>query len=455
VKTLFRLCVAVAITLFAVGAPIGRVEADSPPWLFVTDIHLEAGRHGRRPSSYGLDTNAALFDTALRAMHNAVPNPPVVVIGGDLLAHDMDRAHATGTAVAVAQAFNRTFPHAQFILTLGNEDSACGDYALAPNAAFLRTVAHAWAPMVNRNGAAPHFLQTFTHDGFYTARLPIQGARAVIVDNVFWSPRYRANCGQAGNITTASLDELERAVPASKMRTWLFLHIPPGIDAYSTAHLAHRLVVVPFLSPVPRARLTALISDPARNVAVVIAGHTHKFAYRIVDESGKRPVPILLVSALSPIFGNAPSFVTANVSPEGSITRVEEHSYVHRKWRDDGGLGSLGVRELSGEALRALQGRLATDPKLRQRFDDLYNGDAPPEINEANWRLYWCAATAFSSADFRTCTNQGGFSLITGRGLFVIGGAAAALVIVAAGIVVLIIRRRTQRSASGRQMLER
>lgn len=453
-KTFFRLCAAVAITLFAVGTSSGGANAEaSSPWLFVTDIHLEAGRHGTRPASFGQDTNAALFATALRAMHNVVPNPPVVVVGGDLLAHDMDRAHATATAVAVAQAFDRTFPHAQFLLTLGNEDSSCGDYALAPNSAFLRTVAQAWGPMVNQNGAAPNFVHTFTHDGFYTASLPVKGARAVIVDDVFWSPRYRAGCGPAGNITTAALDELERAVPASKLRTWLFLHIPPGIDAFSTAHLAHRLVVVPFLNPAPRARLTALIGDPARNVAVVIAGHTHKFAYRIVDESGKRPVPILLVPALSPIFRNAPSFVTANVSDDGAVTRVEEHSYVRRKWRDDGGLESLGVRELTGEALRALQGRLEANPALRQRFADLYNGDAPPEINEANWRLYWCAAAAFSAENFRACTNQGGFSLFTRRGLFAIGGAAAAFIIVAAAVAVMIIRRRAQRSANERQML--
>ena len=446
-KTFCRLCVAVAIALFAIGASIGRVRAESLPWLFVTDIHLEAGRGGTRPASYGRDTNAALFATALRAMHDVVPNPPVVVIGGDLLAHDMDRAHSTATAVSIAKAFNHTFPHAQFILTLGNEDSACGDYALAPNSAFLRTVARAWAPMVNRNGAAPHFVQTFTHDGFYTARLPIAGARAVIIDDVFWSPRYRAACGRAGNITTAALDQLARALPASKTRAWLFLHIPPGIDTFSTAYLAHRLVVVPFLNPTPRARLTALIGDPARNVALVIAGHTHKFAYRIVQESGKRAVPILLIPALSPIFGNAPSFVTANVSDDGNLIRVEEHSYVRRKWRDDGGLESLGVQALSGEALRALQGRLAEDPALRKRFAALYNGDAPPEINEANWRLYWCAATAFSAANFRACTNQGGFSVVTGRGLFVIGGAAAALIIIVAAAITaaMIIRRRTAR----------
>ena len=443
-KAFYRLCTAVAIALFAVGSSSSRVDAESPPWLFVTDVHLEAAHGGTRPASFGHDTNAALFATGLRAMHDAVPNPPVVVIGGDLLAHDMDRAHATATMVSVAKAFNHTFPHAQFILTLGNEDSGCGDYALAPDAAFLRSVARAWAPMVNRNGAAPQFVRTFTHDGFYTARLPIAGTRAVVVDDVFWSPRYRAACGPAGNITTAALNELSRTLAPSTMRTWLFLHIPPGIDAFSTAHLTHRLAVVPFLNPAPRAQLTGLIGDPARNVALVVAAHTHKFAYRIVNESGKRPVPILLVPALSPIFGNSPSFVTATVSSDGTVAKVEEHSYVARKWRNAGGLESLGVRELSGEALSALQGRLAQDPVLRKRFALLYNGDAPPEINEANWRLYWCAATAFSAERFRACTNQGGFSVVTRRGLLAIGGAAAVgLILISAGIVLRVRRRRS------------
>src|ERR1019366_8839667 len=158
-----------------------------------------------------------------------------------------------------------------------------------------------------------------------------------VVDDVFWSPRYRAGCGPAGDIATTSLVELERALPPSAQRSWLFLHIPPGIDAFSTTHLAHGLVVVPFLDPGPRGRLFALVGDPARNVALVVAAHTHKFAFRIVNESGKHPLPILLVPAISPIFDNAPAFLTANVSDDGSVSGVEEFSFVHRKRHDDGG----------------------------------------------------------------------------------------------------------------------
>jgi sphingomyelin phosphodiesterase acid-like 3 len=430
------------LLLFACLACAARASAASP-WLFVTDIHLEAVRDGSNPASYGSDTNSALFARALREMKSVDPDPPVIVIGGDLLAHDMDRAHATKTAVLIAREFDRVYPHAQFVLTLGNNDSNCGDYGVAPNSAFLRAVADAWAPLVNRNNAAPAFLRTFPHDGFYTATLPINGTRAVVVDDVFWSPRYRAGCGRAGSISTTALAELDRALAPSTRHAWLFLHIPPGIDAFSTTHLTHRLAVVPFLDPGPRGKLIAFIGDPARRVTMVIAAHTHKFAYRIVGASGKRPVPMLLAPSISPIFGNAPSFLTAHVDSNGVMSDVDELSFVHGVWRRDGGLASLGVHSVTGHALVSLHARLERDRDLRMRFAKLYNGDAPPEINEANWRSYWCAATEFSSSDFRACTEQGGFSIFTGRGLFVLLGAAGglALVVLAAIIAFWYVRR--------------
>src|SRR5665213_2379855 len=228
---------------------LGRAGADAAPWLFVTDIHLEAHPDGHRPSPLGSDTNAVLFARALGEMHAAVPNPAVVVVGGDLLAHDMTRAHATKTAIAIAHDFNRVFPRAQFILTLGNNDSNCGDYGVTPNSPFLRDVARAWAPLVNRHNAAPHFLQTFPRDGFYTATLPVAGLRAVVIDDVFWSPRYRAGCGRAGDVAADALRQLGRALQDDRGAVWVLYHIPPGVDAFSTAQVLHRLAIVPFLAP--------------------------------------------------------------------------------------------------------------------------------------------------------------------------------------------------------------
>jgi hypothetical protein len=150
---------------------------------------------------------------------------------------------------------------------------------------------------------------------------------------------------------------------------------------------------------------------------------------------------MLLVPAISPIFGNAPAFLTANVGAAGVLAGVEEHAYLRGGWHDIGGMPSLGVDAFTAAQLIALQGRLAHDAQLRATFDRLYEAGARSEIDERNWRIYWCAATAFGSTAFRTCEGAGGIGIVTGRGLAALGGAAA-LVVVAAVTIGWRLRRR-------------
>jgi hypothetical protein len=332
---------------------------------------------------------------------------------------------------ALALRFNAAFPHAQFVIALGNEDSACGDYELTARAPFLRAVAAAWQPLVDRHRAAPAFVRSFSQDGFYTAALPIAGLRAVVIDDVFWSPRYRAACGGTSG-DRQTLTDLQAALRGRRYgRTWVIAHIPPGIDAFSTTQLGRGLVVVPFLNAAPRKALLALVNDPRSHVAVVLAAHTHKFAFRIDGESGVTAAPILLVPAISPIFHNAPSFLTIDVKPDGTIASADDHAYLDGRWQTIGGTKTLGLTAVTGQELLALQTRLARDPELRGKFDRLYNGGAPPEIDESNWRSYWCAATALSIGSFTACMGRSpGISVFTRRGVVLIVVSALAVLLV-------------------------
>ena len=423
----------------------GTGPAAAAPWLFVSDIHLKAASKRPTPSGAGHDTNAALFASAIRAMQRADPHPPVVVVTGDLLAHGIAPQAATATAVRVARQLGAAFPQAQFVLALGNNDSACVDYALAPGARFLRGVATAWAPLVNRGGAAPDFARTFARDGFYTARLPGTGLRAVVIDDVYWSPRYRAGCGAAGDVADVEMNELASAVRRAPGPVWVLFHIPPGVDAFSTVQVSKGLAIVPFLAPALRDRMLAALASAPGKIVLAVGAHTHRFAYRIVDAAGARPVPLLLVPAISPVYGNAPSFLTANVDAGGTLRDVEEYSYRAGSWHDTGGLRELGISAFTGPELLAAQARLAHDPQARAAFARLYGGGGRPEIDANNWRAYWCAATAFATAPYRACSGAGGISLITGRGVAVLAAAFA----VAAGIAALavwLLRRRVRRA---------
>ena len=397
----------------------------------MTDVHFEPTDHSAKPSPLGADTNEALLDSALAEMRRVDPRPPVVVIGGDEFSHDFDWSRANATMAYLARRFDRAFPAAQFVLTLGNEDSPCADYGIVPRSAFLRDTARVWEPLVNRHGAAPAFAATFARDGFYTTRLPLSRTRAVVVDDVFWSPRYRACTAPSGDPAAGTIAELQRSLRASHDRHWLLIHIPPGIDAYSTAHLTHRLVVVPFLDPGPRDALLRSIADPAAHVTLVLAAHTHKFAYRIIGTRA-RPVPMLMMPSISPIFRNTPAFLTADVGADGTLRDVQNHAYVHGAWSALGGFPALGVARFTGPALVDLHRRLAHSPALRQRFEELYEGGGTPEIDEGNWSTYACAATTFNATAFRACVKEGGISIVTARGVRFAAVAAVMLALLVA-----------------------
>jgi hypothetical protein len=421
--------------------------AEAAPWLFVSDIHLDPLSAISSEAPLGADTNEALLDSALAEMKRVDPAPPVVVIPGDFLGHKFDYKNAKATVTHLARAFDEAFPRAQFVIALGNEDSGCGDYVIAPNAPFLREAAAAWGPLVNRHGEAPDFMKTFPRDGFYTAKLPVPGLRAVVIDDVFWSPRFRAGCGSTEiDGGKAALEELDRALPPGNPdRTWVLLHIPPGIDTFSTIQFAHRLAVVPFLNTAPRLRLLEILGDRRRNVTLAISGHTHKFSFRLIDAETPDPLPILLVPSLSPVFRNSPMFLTAEVTREGTIREIEEHAYLDGGWRAIGGTSDLGLPDFTGRALAALDRRLERDPDLRALYARLYGGGAASEISPKNAGGYLCAIDSLSATDYRRCTGQRGFRFITGRGLLVVAIVAIGAFLI--GVLgVLTFRRSAYRS---------
>jgi hypothetical protein len=437
-----------SLTLFTLLVWIGAARAQAAnPWLVVSDVHYDPTGSAQEPSRYGTDTNPALLNEAIAAMRREDPNPPVVILSGDLLAHAFKRNTAGPTMAELARRFGRAFPHAQFVLALGNNDSDCGDYRLRPGDSFMRDVAAAWAPLVDRNGAAPSFRGDFARRGSYVARLPVTGLRVVVVDDVVWSWRYR-ECGNSATSPSADqlrwLDRTLRDTPHG-LHNWLVLHIPPGVDVQST-RLVHGVTIVPFLTPGANDRLTRAIDDPSNRVAFVIAGHSHKFAFRFSDATvPARNVLILLVPSISPIFRNNPSFLTMQVDASGSVRDVKETSFV----RDTpvttfDSRTDYGVRSFDARSMLEVQKKMAGDPALQARFERAYDGAArKPEVHPADFRAYWCAATQLEPEAYRACAGHS----VGGRSIArIIDGVAVVLVV--SGILI-ILRRRSQRGGVG------
>ena len=159
-------------------------------------------------------------------------------------------------------------------------------------------------------------------------------------------------------------------------------------------------------------------------------------------------MPLLLVPAISPIYGNAPGFLTGEVRPDGTLASTEEYSFADGVWKALGGSRSLGVPSYTGKNLVALQHRLTENRNLRERYATLYLGTtAWKEITEWNWPSYKCASVAFSAGAFRECVGTGGFSILTTRGLEIVGSAVVVAAVIL-GIVVAAIWRALRSHAA-------
>jgi hypothetical protein len=336
----------------------------------------------------------------------------------------------------VASALERAFPKALFAIALGNNDVPCGDYRSANGSEYLASVARIWAPLVDRDGAAPDFVASFSRGGHYTARLPVRGLRLVVLNTVVLSSQYEGSCdGSDFNNVTNELRWLVgtlRATPPGT-RNVVMMHIPPGYDAFSTEYI-RGLLAWPFLERRSNAVLVRALADPSDRVAYAIAGHAHRFDFRLAAQ-----VPVVVLGSLSPIYRNSPAFYALHVARDGTLTDVDAYGFdegtqtwssahsFDRRWGVDG---------INAASLARLHARLANLPAARAVWDRQANGWPTDQMESPGtwagdwWRVAWCAQD-LTLPNFAQCAG-----IERGTRIVIFGAVVAAVAILLAIIVV-------------------
>lgn len=369
-------------------------------WLVAGDLHVEPARGAPTASSYGADTNWALFDSTVAAMRAADPNPQVVIVPGDFLAHHFPAnvALAERTMARIARTFNAAFPHAQFVIVPGNNDDPCGDYRATPGTPYFSYLARLWAPLVNRHGAAPQFERLFARYGWYSARLPSGGERLVALDSVYWSIVYRP-CGSIdARAPQRELSWFEHRISSMRpaVHAVVVMHIPPGVDASSTL-LTHRLLVVPYWQAYASRAFIRILTRYASRASFVLAGHMHRDDFRSFGG-----VPMLIAPSVSPVYDNNPSFLELDVAAGGVLRDYTPFEYDESTgtWQRAASFDrAYGVSAFSASALASIHARLAHEPRLRGRWARYFmSGSGNREITSGTWRAYWCAQTQIGAA---------------------------------------------------------
>ncbi|MDP9039184.1 MAG: metallophosphoesterase, partial [Acidobacteriota bacterium] len=398
----------------------------------------------------GADTTDVLWRSALHAMHTqaASAHPRFVTVSGDLLAHMFDckyktllprATHAEYVAFTektiryIVSSLRSALPATPIYLALGNNDSSCTDYQLAPAhdelLALTARLAAEVLPAADRAGV----LATFPLTGSYSAPLAgVPHTRILVLDDLFLAAQYKTCAGERDPSPAAAqlawLTEQLASARDHRQRVWVVGHIPPGINLYSTARKLTDVCgggkPVTFLASDQLARTLAA---NAGTVRLALFGHTHSDEMLLlVPETDStapptpaaRPaagVPVKLVASITPVNGNLPTFTLAWVDPgtadlkDYTVLQASNATGIDAAWTPAYTYSAAYHQPaFDAPALHTLIAGFQTDrsahsPGTQAYIRNYFPGGGAATLLQLAWPEYACGLDHTSSAAYAAC----------------------------------------------------
>jgi hypothetical protein len=400
-----------------------------------------AGSARRGLGAYGQETNHLLLESGLAAMRRACPDPELILYLGDVPCHQIwADFHLHGPARQrdsfivklvehLGRRFQAHFPGRPVLFALGNNDALCADYQVTPAGEYLARTAEPYQRhfLAGRGGAG--FAGPFRELGCYS--LALSGRRRVVSLNTnYLSAHFACQCCPRPWDPGAALDWLEAELAAARRggeRVWLLMHIPAGVNAWSTAAgiTGGRLgkVALHLAEPWNR-RLLAVLGRHAQSLAAVFCGHTHMDSFKVLAPAGAPGAYLHLAPALNSLFGGNPAFQVLELEPErfgvadyatwyldlAAAGAGEDggawapaHPEGRDPWRREYGFAAAFGEAYGAAGLAALHRRLLAEPELGERWRLYYNAShaAQPVFPSDRLRAFWAAQTSHDEESYR------------------------------------------------------
>jgi hypothetical protein len=384
---------------------------------------LDTSSSGFAP--YGQDTNWPLFHSAIAESKKVQPDIAFTMVTGDLLAHhfreQFNRCAAVHSDAAfreferktvefVARELKQMAPAAPVVVTLGNNDSDCGDYLLEPRGPFLQDTRAIVAKLAQVSNDSA-FAKSWTASGSYSMPHPtLVHYQIIVINSVLFSARYRNSCGHdAGDPGSdllkwlrATLGEAER----QRKKVWLVYHIPPGIDGYATSHSK---TIVPFWTTSYSDEFHELVARYAKTIVASFAGHTHLDDFRLVGLPQSEKSLVLMEPALSPNIGQNPAFRIVNFKSSGPLVDESTYFLVKPGWKVEYSFDrEWALRRPDISNYEKLYHRIEQSPETRERWTRFYSVSHPEggTVTPANFRAFYCASGNSTIAGYRACVSS-------------------------------------------------
>jgi hypothetical protein len=380
-------------------------------------------------SQHGKDSSFPLLVSMLAAAKG--PAYDYVLSTGDIVSHDFKdeflkvggvESEYAGFVIKTMRFVDRmlkdAFPGVPLIAVLGNNDSTCDDYMLSPRDPMLAAVARD-LPAVARH---PPALRDYLMGGFYAVPHPkVPKHDVVVLSDVFLSRKYRDACGPSGvDPGSAELAWLEWTLYQAKLagRTVsLAMHIPPGVDAYSSSRShACPLQVTSFWQDAYARRFLALVALYRDQLRIAFAGHTHMDDFRVIADANGAPLLVTRITpSVTPLYGNNPAFTVLLYSRTDASVADYATFYLANLAQVGPGVAPEWKLEYTfrdayqapsydAASVLALAKRIKTDDSVRASFMRHYAVEsAQSPMTASNGSAFACAQTAIMPDAFQSC----------------------------------------------------
>ncbi len=240
----------------------------------------------------------------------------------------------------------------------------------------------------------------------------MHNTRLVVLEDVFQSPGFGA-CGTdtAENVADAQNKWLREQLVSAKREhqtVWVMAHIPPGVDTYASYHKfikdpAKMCGAEPPTMMLGSDDLTKTLTDYASIVKLAIFAHTHMDEIKVLHNAQGAAIPAKLVPSVSPVNGNTPAFLLAEVQPNTAVM----HDYAvytasdakASSWSEEYRFSrAYGMPDFSADSVSQVASRLAKDRAGTDAMSQTYqrwffagdNGDFARGL-KAIWPGYACS----------------------------------------------------------------
>jgi sphingomyelin phosphodiesterase acid-like 3 len=387
----------------------------------------------------GEDTDFVLLQSSLQAIKAHAADAKFVTVSGDLISHAFTckfsavfphaapgeyRAFVEKTIAFVVESLRETLPGVPVYAALGNNDSDCGDYQLDTNSEFLTATGKVMAadlPEAQKEQAE----KDFASGGYFSVSLPapVAHARLLVLDDLFMSRRYQTCSGKDDSAPAAAqiawMEQQLREARQKNEKVWVMAHIPPGVDAYSTATKGKNVCAgskpTMFLSSEALPEALAKYGDV---VKLAIFAHTHMDELRLLEPAKpgaeERGVAVKMVSSISPIDGNNPSFTVARIDPESATLKdyrvfaASNQTGVDATWTEEYDFAKAYQKaDFSAASVKKLIAEFDADSDAKtgesQNFIRSYSPGQSVRELQAFWPQYVCALKNDEGDAFAKC----------------------------------------------------